>query len=67
MIFCKLLKVSLSDNLHISTDASKLCEDSVCFNIDPEKMEHYVKIQEEYRNMQKELKFLFQLHSNVKV
>lgn len=67
MIDCKLVTHALSNNI-LLTDTHRDVFDgqSVTLGMTTEKFDEYMQIQSKYKDMQKELKFLYNLHKGKK-
>jgi hypothetical protein len=67
MIECKLVTNALSNNIFL-TDTHRDVFDgqSISLGMSSDKFQEYLQIQENYKNMQKELKFLYDLHKGKK-
>lgn len=67
MIDCKLVTNALSNNIFLTdTHRDTFDGQSVSLGMDVEKYKKFLEIQESYREMQKELKFLYDLHRGKK-
>jgi hypothetical protein len=63
VIHCNLVKYAQANKILLTVNHKDLFDGhSIPLNMDPERFKQFLTIQEQYHSMQKELKFLFQLH-----